>query len=51
MWDFKSMEAELERAGFKQIRRAEFGDSKEERFADVEAPDRWKDCLGIECVK
>lgn len=51
MWDFKALSAELERVGFRKIRRAQFGDSEESLFSDVEDPDRWKDCLGVECVK
>jgi hypothetical protein len=51
MWDFKSISLELEQVGFKRIRRAEFGDSKEPHFADVEDLGRWKICLGVECVK
>jgi hypothetical protein len=51
MWDFKSMSAELSRVGFREIRRAELGDSKDARFNDVEDEERWKDCLGMECVR
>jgi len=51
MWDFKSLRRELEDAGFVEIRRAQFGDAKDPAFADVEDPDRWRDCLGIECRK
>jgi hypothetical protein len=51
MWDFKSMSAELSKSGFRRIRRAEFGDSEDPRFNDVEEADRWKDCLGMECVR
>ena len=51
MWDFKSMSAELGRAGFRQVRRAEFGDSKDSRFREVEEPHRWQGCLGMECVR
>lgn len=51
MWDFKSMSAELSNVGFRQIRRAELGDSLDVRFNDVEEEGRWKDCLGMECVK
>ena len=51
MWDFKSMSAELRKAGFREIRRAEFGDSSELLFKDVEQEDRWIDSFCIECVK
>ena len=51
MWDFKSMSLELKQAGFRQVRRAEFGDSQDSRFSEVEELHRWQDCLGMECVK
>jgi hypothetical protein len=51
MWDFKAISRELGEAGFRNIRRAEFGDSLEPRFKDVEDADRWQDCLGVECIK
>lgn len=50
MWDYKGLAAELERAGFSGIRRAQFGDAKDSRYADVEIVWRWNDCLGIECT-
>ncbi|GAB5562288.1 MAG: hypothetical protein SynsKO_39350 [Synoicihabitans sp.] len=48
MWDYASLEYELSKAGFVSIRRAKFGDSQVARFADVENPERWHNCLGIE---
>jgi len=61
MWDFASLEAELQRIGFVHIRRTTFGDSSEPRFADVEDEARYVEpgfgnvgtlrCLGIECTK
>jgi hypothetical protein len=51
MWDENSMSAELEAAGFRQVRRAAMGDSSEPRFRDVEDPGRWENCLGMECVR
>ncbi len=61
MWDFPSLSAELARAGFTAIRRAEQGDSEEPRFVDVEDPSRFAEpgfdgngtlaCLAIECRK
>ncbi len=51
MWDFKAISLELQQTGFQKIRRAEFGDSAESYFKEVEDLGRWKDCLGIECVK
>ena len=49
MWDFESMQEELQHAGFTGIRRAFIGDSSDPLFSEVEAPDRWEGCLGIEC--
>lgn len=51
MWDYKSIEGELKRAGFENIRRAQFGDSKDTMFISVEQKDRWENCLGVECMK
>ncbi len=51
MWDYKSIEIELGNAGFRNIRRAQFGDSSENMFKDVENKSRWDDCLGVECKK
>ena len=51
LWDFKAARLELERSGFREIRRARYGDSTETRFADVEQEARWTNCLGIECRK
>ena len=51
MWDFKSFVPELEAAGFAAIRRAQFGDSGDAAFADVESEGRWLNCLGVECRK
>lgn len=49
MWDFRSMQHELEVAGFTRIRRAAYNDSEFAAFQLVENPDRWKNTLGIEC--
>ena len=49
MWDHRSLEGELYKAGFTQIRRAEFGDSCDPKFSEVERQERWANCLGIEC--
>jgi SAM-dependent methyltransferase len=51
MWDFKSMKKALEAAGFTNIRRAHYGDSKYREFGEVEEESRWKNELGIECQK
>jgi hypothetical protein len=49
MWDFKAMSAELVESGFGDIRRAQFGDSADPRFREVEDPGRWHGQLGVEC--
>jgi SAM-dependent methyltransferase len=51
MWDFRSMQVELERVGFTEIRRAAFGDAEDMRFREVENKQRWHRALGIECKK
>ena len=51
MWDYKAMAAELEAAGFRDIRRAVFGDSANTQFNAVEDRYRWDGCLGFECRK
>lgn len=51
MWDYKSIEIELEGAGFKNIRRVQFGDALDGMFKLVEDKGRWDNCLGVECKK
>jgi predicted SAM-dependent methyltransferase len=52
MWDYKSIQFELQKVGFKDIRRANFGDSSYNNiFQDVESLERWENCLGVECKK
>ena len=51
MWDYKSIEQELQHAGFVGIRRAFLGDSSDPMFRDVEDKGRWDNCLGVECKK
>lgn len=51
MWDFKGLAKELADAGFRDIRRAQFGDNPLPYFAQVEDEDRWRDCLGFECKR
>jgi predicted SAM-dependent methyltransferase len=43
MWDFSSMEAQLRRAGFVNIRRCSLGDSEDPMFIRVEEPSRFFD--------
>ena len=51
MWDYKSIEQELKDVGFIEVRRAQFGDSSEPMFKEVEEKARWDNCLGVECRK
>jgi hypothetical protein len=51
MWDFKSLYHELTKAGFTDIRRAQFGDSIDPMFKEVEDAGRFVNALGIECRK
>jgi len=51
MWDYKSIEKELSKVGFVDIRRAVFGDSEDKIFESVEDEGRWIHCLGVECRK
>ena len=49
MWDYKAMAKELADAGFTDIRRAQFDDSSDSRFKEVEDAGRWENSLGVEC--
>jgi hypothetical protein len=51
MWDFKGISKELADAGFIEIHRADFNDSADPRFKEVEETGRWENCLGVECTK
>jgi hypothetical protein len=51
MWDFISLSAELQKAGFKEIRRVKFNDSNDEMFKKVEDETRFINALAIECLK
>jgi SAM-dependent methyltransferase len=51
MWDFKGLAQELARAGFRNIRRASFGDNAAPYFPAVEVKERWHDSLGFECLR
>lgn len=51
MWDYPAIAAELDRAGFRGVRRASLGDATDASFRDVEDPGRWENCLGVECVR
>lgn len=49
MWDYKALEIELRQAGFREIRKAHFGDSADPKFREVEEKERWARCVGVEC--
>lgn len=51
MWDHKGMHAELVRAGFREVRRAEYGDSGEPAFGDVEDPQRFEGSVAMHCIR
>lgn len=51
MWDYKSLRAELEAAGFRDIRRCQLGDAKQDAFREVENAARFEHALAIECSK
>ncbi|MDB5117664.1 MAG: Methyltransferase type 11 [Mucilaginibacter sp.] len=51
MWDYKSLEFELQRAGFKNIRPCKFGDSTDPYFSLVEEEDRFYKAVAFECQK
>ncbi len=51
MWDYSSLSNELSVIGFTQIRRCSFNDNPDEMFRLVEAPERFENCLAVECRK
>jgi hypothetical protein len=51
MWDYKALAAELEAAGFRNIRRCQFGDSGNPVFQTIENPGRFEWALAVECTK
>jgi predicted SAM-dependent methyltransferase len=51
MWDYKSLQAELKTAGFKEIRPAVYGDSSDVYFASVEEENRFYSAAAFECIK
>lgn len=51
LWDEKSLSALLSEIGFKDIRRANYGDSKDKMFKLVEDPARFGGSFAIECSK
>lgn len=51
MWDHKGMEAELRAAGFREVRRARFGDAEVPEFADVEEAGRFTLAVAMQCIR
>ncbi|GGH15222.1 class I SAM-dependent methyltransferase [Mucilaginibacter phyllosphaerae] len=51
MWDYQSLQAELTRAGFKEIRPALFNDSADSHFTSVEEESRFYNAAAFECTK
>jgi hypothetical protein len=51
LWDEKSMASALREVGFKEVRRALFGDAADGAFSKVENPERFDGCLAMECTK
>jgi len=51
MWDYKSLESELKKAGFKNIRPSLFGDSADGHFKYVEEEERFYQAASFECTK
>jgi SAM-dependent methyltransferase len=51
MWDEKSMGEKLRNHGFKDIRRAVFGDAEDNKFHEVEDVERFNGCLAMQCRK
>jgi SAM-dependent methyltransferase len=51
MWDERSLGAKLRARGFKEVRRAAFGDAEDKKFNEVEDAGRFANCLGMQCRK
>jgi predicted SAM-dependent methyltransferase len=51
MWDYKSLQHELQIAGFKNIRPCEYGDSSDIHFSYVEDESRFYKAAAFECQK
>jgi SAM-dependent methyltransferase len=51
MWDEKALAVELREAGFRDIRRAYYGDAEDRRFIEVEDRGRFEVSLGMQCRK
>ena len=51
LWDFESTIAELERTGFKNIRKCKFNDSEIAEFKLVEDEDRFNGAISLEMIR
>jgi hypothetical protein len=51
MWDYKSLEFELNKAGFVNIRPCNFGDAADPMFKLVEKEGRFFEAAAFECTK
>jgi SAM-dependent methyltransferase len=51
MWDYSSLSYELEKCGFKNIKRVYFNDSDHKMFNLLEDPERFLKAVAIECEK
>ena len=51
MWDSHSLSAELNKAGFKNIRDCKFNDCEDEMFRHVEDASRFNAAAALECRK
>ena len=51
MWDEKAMAEKLRQHGFKDIRKAAFGDAEDGKFNEVENAGRFSGCLAMQCRK
>lgn len=51
MWDYRSLEHELKKVGFKDVRPCKFGDSMDSNFSFVEEESRFYKAAAFECRK
>jgi SAM-dependent methyltransferase len=51
MWDEKAMTEELRKHGFRNIRRAQFGDAQDRKFDEIEEKHTFGGCLAMQCGK
>ena len=51
MWDRQSLSEKLREHGFREIRRALFGDAEDKKFEEIEDMGRFAGCLAMQCRK